>query len=60
MMLLMTPFAAACTSAVSDSGLCSGIDRALTEHAAALAVDAGPQSLRTGDRVIRMWDAACD
>lgn len=39
--------------------LCAGIDRPLTEHAAALAIDAGPQSLRTGDRLIRMVDAGC-
>lgn len=60
MMLLMTPFAVACTSAAtSDSAICDGLDRAITEHAAALAIDAGPQSLRTGDRLVRMWDAGC-
>lgn len=52
-------FATGCTSAVSDRGVCSGIDRALTEHAAALAVDAGPNSLITGDRLVRMIDAGC-
>ena len=48
-----------CANAVSDSGVCAGIDRAVTEHAAALAQDAGPQSLRTGDRLVRMIDAGC-
>ena len=49
----------ACTNAGSVDALCDGTARAVTEHAAALALDAGPQSLRTGDRLVRMIDAGC-
>jgi len=59
LILISTLLVTGCATVVSDSGLCSGIDRAVTEHAAALAKDAGPQSLRTGDRLVRMIDAGC-
>ena len=60
MMLLMTPFAVACTSAATnDRALCDGLDRPMTEHAAALAHDGGQRSLQTGDRLVRIYDAAC-
>lgn len=59
LILTLTALVTACTPVVSKSGICAGIDAPLTEHAAALAVDAGPQSLRTGDRLVRMIDAGC-
>jgi len=48
-----------CATVVSDSGICDATARAVTEHAAALTLDGGPQSLRTGDRLVRMLDAGC-
>lgn len=58
-MTILGSFVSACQSAVSDSAICDGLERPLTEHAAALVIDAGPQSLRTGDRLVRMYDAGC-
>jgi len=43
----------------SDSAICDGVNRAMTDHAAALASDGGATSLQTGDRLIRMIDAGC-
>jgi len=53
-------FATGCAPvAVSDSALCAGLERPVATHAAALAEDGGPHSLRTGARLIRMIDAGC-
>lgn len=60
--LVMIPmlFATGCTSVgVSDSALCAGLSAPATEHAAALAEDAGPHSVVTGARLIRLIDAGC-
>lgn len=54
-------FAAACVSgATNETAICDGTAAALTAHAAALAVDGGPQSLVTGDRLVRLLDAGCN
>lgn len=50
----------ACVSAGSGSAICDGTEAARTEHAAALANDGGPLSLRTGARLIAMIDGACE
>jgi len=53
-------FATGCARvAVSESALCAGLERPIAAHAAALAEDGGPNSLRTGARLIRMIDAGC-
>jgi len=53
-------FATGCARvAVSDSALCAGLERPVSAHAAALAEDGGPHSVRTGARLIRMIDAGC-
>jgi len=53
-------FATGCAPvAVSESALCAGLERPVTVHAAALAEDGGPKSLRAGARLIRMIDAGC-
>lgn len=48
-----------CVNAGSIEAYCDGTSAAFTAHAAALAEDAGPKSLRTGAVVIRQRDAAC-
>lgn len=50
-----------CASVVARSGdaLCDGTAVLRTDHAAALAQDAGPLSLATGARLIRALDAGC-
>ena len=57
--LISTLLVTGCATVVSDNGICDATARAVTEHAAALALDGGPQSLRTGDRLVRMLDAGC-
>ena len=53
-------FATGCAPvAVSDSALCSGLERPVAAHAAALAEDGGPKSVVTGARLIRLIDAGC-
>jgi len=53
-------FATGCAPvAVSDSALCAGLERPVEDHAAALAEDGGPKSLKTGARLILMIDAGC-
>lgn len=53
-------FATGCASVgVSDSALCAGLAAPASEHAAALADDAGPRSVITGARLIRLIDAGC-
>ena len=57
-MILMLPVAG-CMSGASPDAICDGTDAARTQHAAALAVDGGAQSVVTGARLIRQIDAAC-
>ncbi len=53
-------FATGCARvAVNDSALCTGLERPVAAHAAALAEDAGSKSVVTGARLIRMIDAGC-
>lgn len=46
-------------SAGSGEAICDGTAQARTEHAAALAVDAGATSLITGYKLIKTIDAGC-
>ena len=57
----MTPlfFVIGCVSAVNNSAICDGTAAARTKHAAALAVDGGNSSIKTGAQLIMMIDAAC-
>jgi hypothetical protein len=48
-----------CVTAVSGDGICSGIGRAVSDHAAALADDGGDRSVTTGARLIALLDAGC-
>lgn len=48
-----------CMSVGSGDAICAGTDVSRTEHAAALALDGGPQSVVTGAVLIRQIDAAC-
>lgn len=62
MILVMIPmlYATGCAGVgVSDSALCAGLAVPATDHAAALAEDAGPRSVVTGARLIRLIDAGC-
>lgn len=53
-------FATGCANVgVNDSALCAGLAGPATDHAAALADDAGPRSVVTGARLIRLIDAGC-
>jgi hypothetical protein len=53
-------FVTGCVSvAVNDSALCAGFSGPATDHAGALAEDAGPQSVVTGARLIHLIDAGC-
>lgn len=53
-------FATGCASVgVSDNALCAGLAAPASAHAAALADDAGPRSVVTGARLIRLIDAGC-
>ena len=56
---LTTTFVSGCASAVSNSAVCDASAAPRTAHAAALADDGGPQSLRTGEILIATIDAAC-
>jgi hypothetical protein len=54
-------FVTGCASvAVNDSALCAGLAGPATDHASALAEDAGPRSVVTGAHLIRLIDAGCD
>lgn len=44
---------------VASADGCSRLEPLVTAHAAALAVDGGPQSLATGRALIAMDDARC-
>jgi len=57
--MILTLLNAGCVSAVSERAICDGTASARREHAAALAVDAGPRSMVTGARLIRLVDAGC-
>jgi len=46
-----------CANGVSDSALYDGLRKPMTDHAAALAVDGGPMSQRTGRVLIAKFDA---
>lgn len=48
-----------CAIEVNDSAICDGTASSRTEHAAALAEDAGNKSVTTGAYLIRQIDAAC-
>jgi len=53
-------FATGCASVgVSERALCAGLAAPASAHAAALAEDAGPRSVVTGARLIRLIDAGC-
>lgn len=52
-------FVTACVSVGSGDAICDGTAQATSRHAAALAVDGGPMSLATGDRLITLLDAGC-
>lgn len=52
-------FVAGCVTGGSVEAYCDGSAVAIREHAAALAEDGGPKSIRTGTLVIRQRDAAC-
>ena len=59
-MLTLMLLATGCARvAINDAAVCDGTAEARTTHAAALAVDAGPQSLATGARLVDMLDAGC-
>lgn len=58
-LILLISTVSGCASAVSDSALCGGTERARTAHAAALAKDGGPLSLATGRALIATLDAGC-
>jgi hypothetical protein len=49
-----------CGIEVSGDAMCSGIARAVSDHAAALADDGGDRSVTTGARLIALLDAGCD
>lgn len=60
-LLMMQMLAVAgCEIAASEAAICSGTASARTEHAAALAVDGGDQSVVTGARLVKLLDAGCD
>jgi hypothetical protein len=48
-----------CGIAANSNALCDGTASARTKHAAALAVDGGDSSIKTGAQLIMMIDAAC-
>lgn len=52
-------FLSGCVSGAATSAICDGTADLTTEHAAALAVDGGPISQRTGADLIVTLDAAC-
>lgn len=53
-------FAAGCANVDgSFEAFCDATAPSITAHAAALADDGGPRSIRTGVLVIRQRDAAC-
>lgn len=59
-MMLMLPVSGCVSGAVgSGAAICDGTALAVTSHAAALAADGGPESVVTGDRLIRLLDAGC-
>lgn len=45
---------------VANQAVCDGSSQLRADHAAALAEDAGPKSLRTGARLVMTIDAACN
>ncbi len=53
--------AAGCSPAIQTSGdaICAGTRQARADHAAALVLDGGPQSLVTGQALIARVDAGC-
>lgn len=48
-----------CMNGANQAAVCDGSARLRTDHAAALAEDAGPKSLRTGAALIKTLDAGC-
>lgn len=48
-----------CGIVLSDSAICDGTADLRTQHAAALVVDGGPQSVKTGAQLIETIDAGC-
>lgn len=57
-LLVLILLVSACVN-VSDVAICEGTEGATDAHASALLVDAGPQSLVTGDTLIAQLDAGC-
>lgn len=57
--LMLTLPVSGCVSGVSGEAICDATQEARTEHAAALANDGGPLSVKTGVRLIRLIDAGC-
>jgi uncharacterized protein YceK len=56
---ILMPFVSGCAAVVSPAAVCDGTAVLRTDHAAALAADAGPRSLATGARLIDAIDAGC-
>jgi hypothetical protein len=56
---LMTTFASGCVSAPSDSAICDATAQSRPTHAAHLAADGGPLSIRSGEILIAQVDAGC-
>ena len=60
MILALITFVTGCArEAASPAAICDGSAALRTDHAAALAQDAGPLSVATGARLIRALDAGC-
>jgi hypothetical protein len=52
-------FVSGCLGATSEAALCDGTRNARDAHAKALLEDAGPRSLTTGARLIKLLDTGC-
>lgn len=55
--LLAVMMLSGCITGASDSALVAGLRQPMTDHAAALAIDGGPLSQRTGRVLIAKFDA---
>lgn len=59
LMLALIASGCAPVAKASNSALCDKLGPLATRHAAALAEDGGPRSLRTGRQLIAGFDAGC-
>jgi hypothetical protein len=59
-MVALLPVSGCVNAGTSGEAFCAASARARADHAAALAIDAGPRSLATGAYLIDLTDAACD